>query len=106
MKMNRNILSHRRVWFAISLMLAACASLAAHQTPDSLGGAFKSPAAARITSTLIDRLALGSRKRNRSDTGAKPSNSLANKSDAFVLFRSTGTQLKTRDVANLIAAGN
>src|SRR4029077_6127932 len=101
MKMNRNILSHRHVSFVISLMLAACAPVAAQQTPDNLGGAFKSPAGAKITSTIIDRLALGSRKRNladkRSDTGSKPSNS--------VLFGPTGTQLKTREIANLIAAG-
>lgn len=105
--MDRNILSHRRVTFLISLVFVTCLPAMAQNT-DGLG-AFKTPAGAKITSTIIDRLAL-SRKRNladrRIDTTSEPSNSIANKSSASVLFRPTGTQLKTREIANLIAAGN
>src|SRR3989442_955943 len=86
--------------FLISLMLVTCAPAFAQQTPDGLGGAFKTPAGAKITSTIMDRVA---RRRLEKKPGVK---SAAKINDASVLFRPTGTQLKTREIANLIDAGN
>jgi len=107
--MNQNTLSRRRVTFLISLLLVTCAPAMA-QNNDSLGGVFKTPAGSKITSTIMDRIAVGRRQRDvagrRSDTSSKLSNSLTSKRDASVLFRPTGTQLKTREIANLIAPGN
>src|SRR6266568_1099676 len=99
--------------FVISLMLAACAPVAAQQTPDGLGGAFKTPAGAKITSTIMDRIAQRNRERKPTSRGSgtssttrTSSDSIAKMSEASVLFRPTGTQLKTREIANLIDAGN
>lgn len=99
--------------FVISLILAACAAVAAQQTPDGLGGAFKTPAGAKIRSTIMDRIAQQNRERKlalrgsgTSSTTRTSSGSIAKMNEASVLFRPTGTQLKTREIANLIAAGN
>jgi len=102
--MNRNILRHRCETFLISLVLVTGAPAMA-QNAASLGDAFKTPAGGKITSTIIDRIALGRRERNLAAKRSDKS-SPANKSGASVLFRPTGTQLKTREIANLIAAGN
>src|SRR5713226_6519119 len=100
MKMKKNILSNRRGWFLISLMLVTCAPAVAQQTPDGLGGAFKTPTGAKITSTIMDRV---ERRRLEKKPRVK---SAAKINEASVLFRPTGTQLKTREIANLIDAGN
>ncbi len=99
--------------FVISLMLAACAPVAAQQTPDGLGGAFKTPAGAKITSTIMDRIAQRNRERKPASRGSgtssttrTSSDSIAKMSETSVRFRPTGTQLKTREIANLISPGN
>ena len=112
--MNRNILSQRRCWFLISLVLVMCAPAAAQYT-DNLGGNWNNPASAMITNIIMDRYA---RRRLEKNLAAKRSGSSSNVTssesaaptaklnDASVHFRSTGTQLKTREIANLIGAGN
>ncbi len=98
--------------FVISLMLAACAPVAAQQTPDGLG-AFKTPVGAKITSTIMDRIAQRNRERKPASRGSgtssttrTSSDSIAKMSETSVRFRPTGTQLKTREIANLISPGN
>jgi hypothetical protein len=108
MKENSSVFN--RCCFLISLMLITCAPVAAQQASGGLGGAFKTPVGARITSTIMGRIASRSRERGTrsgtSSTTRTSSGSVANKSETSVLFHSTGTQLKTREIANLIDAGN
>jgi len=103
--------------FVISLVLVWGASAAAQHTSESLGGTFDNPAGATITKTIMNRIAQRNRERRpparRSGPGsaapASSSNSgptVAKLNEASVLFRPTGTQLKTREIANVIAAGN
>src|SRR5713226_9601745 len=56
LKMNKNILSYRRCWFLIALVLVTCGSTAAQYT-DSLGGNWNNPASAMITNIIMDRYA-------------------------------------------------
>ena len=49
--MNRNILSHRRCWFLISLVLVTCAPAVAQYT-DRLGGNWNNPASAMMVIPL------------------------------------------------------
>ena len=78
------------------LVLAACTpAMAQHAT--GLVGSFNDSAGGKVTSTIVDRVA----RRRREKTRTIPPGS-----DAPVLFRSTGTQLKTREIANTIDAGN
>ena len=86
------------------------------QYRDSLGGNWNNPTSATITNIIMDRYA---RKRleqrlaskgqktaatsNRSAMAGKQSVTIDN---SAVHFRSTGTQLKTREIADLIDAGN
>ena len=101
----------------ISLMLVMCAPAAAQYT-DRLGGNWSNPASAMITNIIMDRYA---RKRleksfadkranaGRPTTGSRPSvatEAPPRLNDAAVRFRSTGTQLKTREIANLISPGD
>jgi hypothetical protein len=97
--MDRNILSQRRCWFVILLALAMCVPAFAQHT-DGLGGSLNDAASGKITHTIMDRVA---RLHLEKKTGMKPA---AKFNDASVLFRSTGTQLKTRELANLIDASN
>ena len=82
----------------ILLVLAACTVVAAQQTSGGLGGAFETPAGTKITNTIMDRIAQRNRQR-KPDSSAKTI-------EASILFRPTGTQLKTREIAELIDAGN
>jgi len=88
----------------ILLVLIAC-SPAVAQYKDSLGGNWNNPASATITNIIMDRYA---RRRLEKNLAAKHSSAApaAKPNDAAVHFRSTGTQLKTREIANLIDAGN
>src|SRR6202158_1751588 len=101
--------------FALGFLLfVSCAPVAAQYT-DRLGGNWNNPASAMITNIVMDRLArrrlerrLGVKHTN--PNGAKtPSSSAretaASDNDAAVHFRSTGTQLKTREIANLLEIG-
>src|ERR1700694_1358054 len=97
-----------------SLMLIACASAVAEYT-DRLGGNWNNPASAMITNIVLDRMA---RRRLEKRLGVKQSapgstaktaqsgasETVAPLDDAAVRFRSTGTQLKTREIANLFVA--
>jgi tRNA_anti-like len=114
--MNRNSLSQRRCWFVILLALVTCVPASAQYT-DGLGGNWNNPASAMITNIIMDRYARRrleknlAAKRSGASRAAAPSSSdstarAAKLNDASVRFRSTGTQLKTREIANLIDAGN
>jgi tRNA_anti-like len=85
-----------RSGYLIFLMLASCVPAVA-QRASGLGGSFNDPAGGMVTKTIVDRMA----RRRRAKTRTIPTGS-----DAAVRFRSTGTQLKTREIANTIDAGN
>jgi len=93
-----------RCCILIVLVLVGCAPAGA-QYKDSLGGNWNNPASATITNIIMDRYA---RRRLEKNLAAKHSSTApaAKLNDAAVHFRSTGTQLKTREIANLIDAGN
>lgn len=100
-------ISGRPYWFLILLMLLACSPAVAQYT-DRLGGTWNNPASAMITNIIMDRYA---RRRLEKDLGAKRSGATAaapaaKLNDASLHFRPTGTQLKTREIANLIGPGN
>ena len=94
--MNTTKLRVSRSGYLIFLMLASCVPAVAQQ-PSGLGGSFNDPAGGMVAKTIVDRVA----RRRREKTRTIPLGS-----DAPVLFRSTGTQLKTREIANTIDAGN
>ena len=101
----------------VILMLLVLRVPAFAQYTDNLGGNWNNPASATITNIIMDRYA---RRRLEQNLAAKRSraNATATRSpadsavaatklnDASLHFRSTGTQLKTREIANLIDAGN
>ncbi len=109
--MNKKRSRCSRCWFLILLVLVACAPAVA-QYKDSLGGNWNNPTSATITNIIMDRYARRRLEKNlaakRSSTGAPAAtpSSAAKLNDASLHFRSTGTDLKTREVANLIDAGN
>jgi hypothetical protein len=113
--MNRNILSHRRYRLLILLSFLTCAPVVAQHT-DNLGGNWNNPASATITNIIMDRYAqrrleqnLAAKRAGTNATARTASNSAApaaRLNEAALHFRSTGTQLKTREIANLIDAGN
>jgi hypothetical protein len=114
--MSRRSAGASRGCLLISLLLVACAPAVAQYT-DRLGGNWNNPASAMITNIVMDRFA---RRRLEKRLAAKhtgasssaptsSSNSaqpVAKLNDGSVHFRSTGTPLKTREIANLIDAGN
>jgi hypothetical protein len=110
-KMQRNRLSHR-CWFLILLVLSAC-SPAIAQYGDRLGGNWNNPTSALITNIIMDRYAQRRLAKNlaarHSGTSASAPLTSANGgrvNDGSLRFRSTGTQLKTREIANLISPGD
>ena len=113
--MSRKVSSSSRCCFLISLVLVACGPAVAQYT-DSLGGNWNNPASAMITNIIMDRYAQRRLEKNlaakRSGASSTASTSSSNSApaaklnDASLHFRSTGTQLKTREIANLIGAGN
>lgn len=99
-------------------MLVACSPAVAQHASEGLGVTFGTPAGATITKTIMDRMARRNRERRlaaarrpgasspvrtSSSDSAQP---VARLNEASVLFRPTGTQLKTREIANVIDAGN
>jgi hypothetical protein len=114
--MNKSKLHVSRCGSLILLALVSCAPALAQHASDSLGGTFDNPAGATITKTAMDRIAqrnrerrLAARRSGASSTARRPSDSappVAKLNESSVLFRPTGTQLKTREIANLIDAGN
>jgi len=95
MTMNKSGVS----WIAclLFLVLASCTPAIA-QGVSGLGGSFKDPAGGMITKTIVDGL---TRRRLENPREVTPAGN-----DAAVRFRSTGTQLKTREIANTIDPGN
>lgn len=86
-----------RIGYLIFLVLASCTPTIAQGT-SGLGGSFNDPAGEIVTRTIVDRVA---RRRLKNTRAVMPASN-----DAAVRFRSTGTQLKTREIANIIDAGN
>lgn len=86
-----------RIGYLIFLVLASCTPAIAQGT-SGLGGSFNDPAGEIVTRTIVDRVA---RRRLKNTRAVMPASN-----DAAVRFRSTGTQLKTREIANIIDAGN
>ena len=120
--MKRNILSHRRCWFLISLLLVMCAPAAA-QWKDNMGGSWNNPTSASIGNIINDqlwnRMRAKARARDKSARSA-PANTSSTETplaqpevskktpaqiDAAVRFRSTGTQLRTQAFADFLGAG-
>ena len=95
--MNMSTLRVSRSGYLIFLMLASCVPAIA-QSASGLGGSFNDSAGGAITKTIVDRVARRRLEKTRTTTPAS--------NDAAVSFRSTGTQLKTREIANTIDAGN
>ena len=104
-----------RCWLLISLILLASAPAIA-QYKDSLGGNWNNPASAMITNIIMDRYAqrrlkasFAAKRAGRSSTttpSSSDSSSSVKLNDASLHFRSTGTQLKTAEIADLIGPGN
>jgi tRNA_anti-like len=99
--------------FLIILMLSAALPVAA-QYRDNLGGNWNNPTSATITNIIMDRMA---QRRLQERLAAKHSGAASSPAtrrpenatrpdNASLQFRPTGTQLKTREIANLIDAGN
>lgn len=102
--------------FLISMLLVMCAPVVAQHSGE-LGGNWNNPAGGRITAIIVDRYArrrsqkkpavkhasAGSTTRSRSSVASEAAPTI---NDASVRFRSTGTQLKTGEIANLISPGD
>jgi len=86
-----------RIGYLIFLVLASCTPAIA-EGASGLGGSFNNPAGEIVTRTIVDRVA---RRRLKNTRAVMPASN-----DAVVHFRSTGAQLKTREIANIIDAGN
>ena len=107
--MSKRISRSSSYCFLIALVLVTSGPAVA-QYSDRLGGNWNNPASATITSIVMDRLArhrlekrLGA-KHSEAGTTTAAHDTPASSNDAAVRFRSTGTQLKTREIANLFAA--
>src|SRR5450432_1800760 len=95
------------------LLLVFMSVPAASQYRDNLGGNWNNPASATITNIIMDRMAqrrlkarLAAKHSGPSATAPATSTGAPKSNDASLRFRSTGTHLKTREIANLMAAGN
>jgi hypothetical protein len=109
--MSKTISGSRRGFFLISLLLAMCGAAAAQHTGEGLGGTFNTPVGGTITKNIMDRVGQRNQERKlparRSGTNSTARTSgTSTAQTASVLFRPTGTQLKTLEIANLIDAGN
>jgi hypothetical protein len=84
----------------ILVVLASCApAVAQHGT--GLGGSFNDSAGGGITKAIVNRMA-----RRRPDKPRAAGDSSPTKWDEAMRFRSTGSQLKTREIANSIDPAN
>lgn len=101
--MERTI-SARRHGFLISLVLALSVQVFGQHTGEGLAGTFNTPGGGLITKTIVDRLTKPDRDQ-RPQTRRTPAVS-GKPNEGPLLFHSTGTQLKTSEIANLIDAGN
>ena len=89
-------------FFLTSILLLMCAPLMAQHT-DNLGGNWNDPAGGKITNIIVARYA---RRRSDKRPAIRRPNSGSTVNDGSVRFRSTGTQLKTREIANMISPGD
>ena len=103
--MKRNILGHRRCCFLILLLLLACWPAVA-QDREKLGGNWKNPASATITKIIMDRYARRGLEKNLAAKRSDATTPAAKLNEASLHFRPTGTQLKTREIADLISPRN
>lgn len=114
--MKENASRFIRCCFLILVLLLATVPLFAHYR-DKLGGNWNNPASATITNIVMDRLARRRLEKRLGVESAGPgattkttssaaSESSAPINDASVRFRSTGTQLKTRETADLFFPGS
>jgi hypothetical protein len=89
-------------------MLLFTSTPAMAQYTDRLGGNWNNPTSATITNIIMDRYAQRRLKKNleAKRTGGHSVTTGATPNDSSLHFRSTGTQLKTREIANLIEPGN
>src|SRR5262249_50446384 len=108
----RRSISMRRSGFLrglilISMLLVMCPPAEA-QYQDKLGGTWNNPTSASIMNIIMDRYARRRLEKRMETKHTGPASSTASPSvnDGAVRFRSTGTQLKTREIANLMDAGN
>ena len=114
--MNKNTSCGGRSGLLILLWLVLCAPITAQHMSDGLGGSFSTPSGSKITRSITDRIAQRNRERRLAAqrSGARPGltssasvpQRVAKLNESAVLFHPTGTQLKTREIANLIDAGN
>lgn len=94
--------------FLFLLSVFTCTPVSA-QIPDNVGGPWKTPASTTVTNVLMDKLTVPRAPKKRAVRRPAPAagpTAAVNAADAAVRFRSTGTQLKTREIANLIDARN
>lgn len=101
--MKRTVSGHRH-GFLILLVFALCVQVLGQHTDEGLRGTFSTAAGGTITKTIVDRLT--QRDRNQRPLAKRGSAASAKPNEASLLFRPTGTQLKTREIANVIDAGN
>lgn len=101
--MKRTVSGHRH-GFLILLVFALGVQVLGQHTDEGLRGTFSTAAGGTITKTIVDRLT--QRDRNQRPLAKRGSAASAKPNEASLLFRPTGTQLKTREIANLIDAGN
>lgn len=109
-------MNKKTVCLSLAMCVVVLVCVPAHsQYRDNLGGNWNNPASASITNIIMDRYArrrleknLAARRSGARPTATTSSNAVqpAKPLDASVRFRSTGTQLKTREIANLIGPGN
>jgi hypothetical protein len=95
------------------LLLSSVPAFAQYR--DNLGGNWNDPMSATITNIIMDRYAqrrlqenLAAKRSTAKTSGSAPRSASAKTklNDTSLHFRSSGTQLKTREIANLIDAAN
>jgi len=96
----------KSAWCLVSMLLFASMTVMAQYT-DRLGGNWNNPASATITNIIMDRYAQRHLKKNlEAKRTAGHSTVPGTTNDSSLHFRSTGTQLKTAEIANLIGPRN
>jgi len=97
----------KSAWCLVSMLFLTSMTAMAQYT-DRLGGNWNNPASATITNIIMDRYAQRHLKKNleAKRTGGHSIAPGTTPSDSPLHFRSTGTQLKTVEIANLIGPGN
>jgi len=97
----------KSAWCLVSMLFLTSVTAMA-QYPDRLGGNWNNPASATITNIIMDRYAQRHLKKNleAKRTAGHSTAPRATPNDSSLHFRSTGTQLKTAEIANLIGPRN